>query len=694
LPERPPTPDQRHIAQQVADRIARQAAVKPEERQRAVAEAISALGTLTELGFQILPPGDDNSTAADPDEELLAEIAAARKNLRRLREIWAAHNSERWARTPSAYSALGNALLKCGEPILAFDVLRQGLALRPDYRSRQLCALALLRSGAVDSARTILQQLISENAKDEESLGMLARAEKNLAASEADADRRRRHWLRAFLLYRRAFRLTGGYWTGINAATIALVLSRPRIAGRIADQVIRLCREQIEAGASEEDLFWAYATLGEANLVVGDGAGAENYYGKAMAMPAAGPGNVASMRHNAKLILASAHRNFSLDRALPVPPVMVFSGHMLDREGRERPRFPAEEIPQVQAALRKHLEGKPAFCYSSGACGADILFLEENARNGGENYIVLPFPEEEFIRSSVATGGGGWEERFRALVKSAAKVYILSTGRSPFPGIEYEFTNAVIVGLAQLKARQMDSDLKALTVWDGARGEIGGTSHAVERWRHLGIPTRIIRPSAAGNPPPDSIARPTEGNGSFTPEIRAILFGDAVGFSKLIESQIPTFFEEFMGIVGRFVRQGENSPLCVNAWGDGLYMVFACARSAGLFALRLHRHLMGIDWAGRGLPANLALRIGLHAGPVYACDDPVTGLPTFIGAQVTRAARIEPITPPGSVYVSEQFAAISAAEGVREFSCEYVGVTPAAKGYGDYPTYVLHARGE
>src|SRR5262249_8749730 len=102
--------------------------------------------------------------------------------------------------------------------------------------------------------------------------------------------------------------------------------------------------------------------------------------------------------------------------------------------------------------------------------------------------------------------------------------------------------------------------------------------------------------------------------------------------------------------------------------------------------------LRAIDWGSRGLPEDLALRIGLHAGPVYACTDPVTALPTFVGAQVTRAARIEPITPPGKVYVSEQFAALAAAEGVREFDCEYVGITPTAKGFGDYPTYVLHSR--
>jgi class 3 adenylate cyclase len=56
---------------------------------------------------------------------------------------------------------------------------------------------------------------------------------------------------------------------------------------------------------------------------------------------------------------------------------------------------------------------------------------------------------------------------------------------------------------------------------------------------------------------------------------------------------------------------------------------------------------------------------------------------------VSQAARIEPVTPPGQVYVSEAFAAAAAARGVQVFTCDYVGRLPLAKGYGDYPLYHL-----
>ncbi|HWP47599.1 MAG TPA: hypothetical protein VNM22_10590 [Candidatus Limnocylindrales bacterium] len=48
----------------------------------------------------------------------------------------------------------------------------------------------------------------------------------------------------------------------------------------------------------------------------------------------------------------------------------------------------------------------------------------------------------------------------------------------------------------------------------------------------------------------------------------------------------------------------------------------------------------------------LSLRITLHAGPVYAYTNPVTQLPACTSTHVIRAARLEPITPPGRVYAS------------------------------------------
>ena len=93
------------------------------------------------------------------------------------------------------------------------------------------------------------------------------------------------------------------------------------------------------------------------------------------------------------------------------------------------------------------------------------------------------------------------------------------------------------------------------------------------------------------------------------------------------------------------------------------------------------------DWQTLGLPGDLSIRIGLHAGPVYECFDPISEQKTFCGIHVNHAARIEPITPPGNVYASEAFAALASEENIHSFVCEYVGRTPLAKDFGLFSTY-------
>jgi hypothetical protein len=83
----------------------------------------------------------------------------------------------------------------------------------------------------------------------------------------------------------------------------------------------------------------------------------------------------------------------------------------------------------------------------------------------------------------------------------------------------------------------------------------------------------------------------------------------------------------------------------------------------------------------------MACRIRSRSGsagisaPVFETTDPVQGVTNYFGAHVSRTARIEPVTPPGEVYVTEQFAARLALEPAG-FGCDYVGQVPAAKGYG------------
>jgi len=126
-----------------------------------------------------------------------------------------------------------------------------------------------------------------------------------------------------------------------------------------------------------------------------------------------------------------------------------------------------------------------------------------------------------------------------------------------------------------------------------------------------------------------------------------------------------------------------------NGWGDALYVVFDDVSVAAEVALSLQDTMTRIDLRTLGLPITMGLRIGLHAGPVFVMYDPVRDEPSFFGEHVIRAARIEPVAPPGAVFVTDGLAALLALEQHDAYVCEYVGRVPTAKSFGALPMHLL-----
>jgi class 3 adenylate cyclase len=171
--------------------------------------------------------------------------------------------------------------------------------------------------------------------------------------------------------------------------------------------------------------------------------------------------------------------------------------------------------------------------------------------------------------------------------------------------------------------------------------------------------------------------------------VRALLFGDIRGFSTLTDEQLPVFSERFLGAFAEVLARHEDEIWHRNTWGDAVYVVLTDAVSAAACALELQEAVGAIDLPSVGLPEHLALRLGGHLGPVFPIRDPVVDADAFMGSHVSRTARIEPVTPPGAVYVTEPFAAALVLAGCDRFTCDYVGHMPLAKDYGRLRMYRL-----
>jgi class 3 adenylate cyclase len=673
---------------------------------------LEAIKTLLAMGYVIEPPGridrESNASSSRLQSELQDLEASAAQSQVTLQRLWRERDADSWLDVRN-YKLLARRILQIGEPLLAYDVAAEGVQRFPqNVDLRQLLALALTRSGAAGLANALLSELYSEGHRDEETVGLLARTHKELACEAEGSPEAQGHLRKAFDYYAQAYGSTGGYWTGLNAATLALFLGEHERATKLADEVARRCREKLsQSEPAIEDRYWILSTLGETALLLRRWSEAEEWYSQALEVGSGNWGCLHSTRLNARLVAQYLGEGSELvDRLFQFPSVVMFVGHMVDKPDRQVARFPPRLEGAVREAIRSRLQLLDSkFGYASAACGSDILFHEAMLERNGESHVVLPCEKQFFTKDSVElVGSGGWMSRFERIMGRAVEIQEASKRSQMCGNVCFEFASLLLHGLADIHAQQLDTKLIPLGVWDGKPGdELGGTAGTIERWRLAGLEVEIIdlarilaegpielSPSRTIQIVPDQ-SRAANTPSQFTAEIRALLFADAEGFSKLSDEEVPRFVEHFLGLAGGLAEDSAYRPLVKNTWGDGLYFVFDHVREAGLFALELCDRVRSTDWASRGLP-NLNLRIGLHAGPVYMCTDPVTQRLSCIGAHVSRAARIEPITPIGHAYASQPFAALAAAQGVEEFRCSYVGQTSMAKKYGSFPTYVVTRR--
>ena len=603
--------------------------------------------------------------------------------------------------------AAAERLLRQGEPLLAYNFADIGVQRSPEHlRLRQLQALALARSGDTERANRILAELAHAGLDDAETMGMLARTHKDLGMRSSDAARRASHLDSAYQLYERAYSASvqrgasaGAYYTGINAAAVAVLRGRLDEARWLAADVQRICQHAGGGDPGDEAEYWRQATLGEAALILGDAPAAARHYASAMNLARDRYGDLSTTRRQARLLAAHLPVDDAwLAEVLRIPPVLVFTGNMVDQAGRATPRFPPDLEPAVARAVAAAVSAiQPLAAYGSAACGADILCLEQGHALGGEIHLVLPFPAEEFRRTSVDVAPGDWGARFDRLLDAAASVTITSDHRRTGSVATYEYANLVLSGLGELRAQLLDTSLRGLAVWDrDSQGLRGGSASVVSLWEQRGLAIDHVHLASlraathapcAGRGIDDGPA--ADGEVTTPHEIKALLFADAVGYSKLNEDQIPRYVDGFLGAVAELNRRTRHVFEHVETAGDGLYMVFADAADAAHYAIELSTLVNATDWTSHGLPATFNLRIALHCGPVYCGWDPVTSARLFTGPHTSRAARIEPITPPGQVYASSAFAAVAAARGAAGVTMRYVGKTPLAKRSGSLALYHL-----
>ena len=572
-------------------------------------------------------------------------------------------------------SALGS-----GDMFALFERTREAIAIFPDHPDiRYLQALAMARLGDPDAALRLYERNRVEEIGSEDAAALKGRLLKDLAV-RSKGDAQINLFRQSSEAYRVANRLTDGYFSGINAATTSF------LAGDVEDAcALALAIGKRPDVAHPQDYF-AAASGAEAKLICGEIEEATALYAAARTRSDASPGLIASTARQVHLIASrlamSEPERSALLASIRPTPVMHFCGHMM-AEG-----WPVEH--NVAEAIGGILDETGAMiAYGPLACGADIMVAEAIIERGGEVHAVLPFDEEDFLKTSVAVGGPSWVDRYHVVRAAAASITFATQMRFVADDEQFAYCSKLVMGLARLRARVMMADIFQLAIWDGVPASgVAGTAADCAEWARQGGETRII-PVPTQRPALESAAfdempnRPRRG-------LRSMLFADFSGFSRLDEDCLPKFLEAVMGRMAAVLDRHNDVILARNSWGDAIYVVVTSPEQAAEIALEIQADLDPELLREHGLPPEGGMRISLHYGPIFEHFDAVQSSRNFYGTEVTLAARIEPRVPVGAIYTTQPFAAMIDTDRTS-YHFEYVGTMDLAKSYGVRILYRLTA---
>lgn len=582
-------------------------------------------------------------------------------------------------KTPMDAVAIAKAALSRGDLIGAYDATVAAIQSGDESNEiRHQQILALARMGDTERAMGLFSGYRLDRSANPHEQAVGARLLKDRALSLPDGEARRGALEAAFDAYHAIYRNSADAFPGINAATLALLAGRGDCARELA---AALLDDPAVAAATD---YYAAVTAAEALLILGRD---EEMTAALRAEPVRDCRDYGARSTTLRqLAMMGRHRGLAdgdIRAALaPLAPPRVahFCGHIFAADPEAEARLEAEIARLID-------QEQVGFFYGALAAGADLLFAEAALARGLELHVVLPFDEEDFIEQSVRPGGDPWLERYRHCRERATSLTFASEMAYFGDPAQYGYGSRMAMGLARLRAQHLLAEPIQLAIWDGVASDgPAGTGADVHAWRSHEGRSEVVD----AGPLNRSLERAEPRvSSAYERGLAAILFTDFEGFSTLSETALPAFWDGVMRVVAEVLDRHGTEVACRNSWGDALYAVMPNASAAATIGLALQDALAGYDYATLGLDGRGGMRIGVHYGPAYRTIDHITDRITYYGTEVSKAARIEPVTPPGAVFVTEPFAAILALEAASAFACHYVGRIPLAKKYGDYPMYRL-----
>ena len=563
--------------------------------------------------------------------------------------------------------------LRAGNALLCYDIVvraeKRGLR-APDLE--YLAILALANCGSTQQALDRYHEgERSADDADQDWLALEGRLFKDLALQGGAAA----HFMfeRSAQSYWKAFQKTGGYFSAINAATMFMLSGDEARAQKLARDVLALTGK---ANASEDmERYNLLVSHAESALLLGD---EERARKSLKAADALARDNVAARSRTVRqLRLICQH--LKLDKNLPshlaVPPA-IYVAREQEVEAAQISDGKALVLPGEVRGARVHL-GLQA--------PVDLCVLERFIEAGSRVSVVIPGTREDLIHNWQRQHGDAWMMRLAAGLELAQEVSATPGFLEAEPKWAQQYVAAKAFGLSRLFADQIKTRWTSFAIESSAAAP-GFHLRALDKVRAR----ESERGFADVSGPPSEMPREA---GVRERRLCAVLFADFRGIQKIADPDLPRFRSLVLARLGKIVAEHGKKILLRKAWGDALHVVIADAATAAAIALEIQREILEIASREKNAFSNLELRIALHFAPAFRGDDPFEDTQTYYGSELTFAARIEPVTPPATVFVTEAFAARLVVEAPDQYRAEYAGELELAGSYGRSRLFSLRRNG-
>jgi tetratricopeptide (TPR) repeat protein len=425
-----------------------------------------------------------------------------------------------------AWLTAGEALRKAERFTFGLEQLERGLAIEPHnlrgLREKGICLQRLAVEGkpghSLDRARAHYREVLERFPTDPETWALLGRVDKDAWVAAWRQSGKPPQLMRDDAAYEDALlraaiesyatayrRFPGHYYSGINALTLMHLYRYLTQDTRYDKEMVMMAgavRFAVEMEIDPNQAFWAKATLGDLEVLVGTPDSTKAAFKEALAKNDKDWFALNSTRAQLQMLkelgcrLDNAEAGLAVfDRALQKlakpeerwqpKQVFLFSGHMIDKPGRQPPRFPAFQEPvaaqKIAEALQQLEAGPDDLALTQGACGGDLLFTEACQQRGVKVQWLQPFDEPTFIQKSVVCHSETWRARYlMAEAKLTTNVRSAQECLGPAPmGVDaYERCNLWLLYTALSYGIRK---VQFLCLWDGGGGDgPGGTAHMYE----------------------------------------------------------------------------------------------------------------------------------------------------------------------------------------------------------------------